>query len=79
MKTQFKTVKVLPPLEEMQKFVGGYVQALELKNGHTMYVNEEGKLNDLPYNHMATAFWVASWDFYEPIVGNVLYHIKETK
>jgi hypothetical protein len=77
MKTQFKTVKELPSLEEMQKFVGGYVEALELKNGHTMYVNEEGRLKDLPVNNMATAFWIASWDFNEPIVGNVLYHIKE--
>jgi len=77
MKTQFKTVKELPSLEEMQKFVGGYVEALELKNGHTLYVNEEGRMKDLPVNNMATAFWIASWDINEPIVGNVLYHIKE--
>lgn len=78
MKTHFKTVTKLPSLEEMQKFVGGNVEALQLKNGHTMYVNEDGRMKDLPENLMATAFWVASWDFYEPIVGNVLYHIKET-
>ena len=77
MKTQFKTVKELPSLEEMQKFVGGYVEALELKNGHTLYVNEEGRMKDLPVNNMATEFWIASWDINEPIVGNVLYHIKE--
>jgi len=77
MKTEFKTVKDLPSLEEMQKFVGGYVEALQLKNGHTLYVNEDGRIKNLPVNKMATAFWDATYVNGGPIVGNVIHHIQE--
>lgn len=77
MKTKFKTVTELPPLEDMQEFVGGYVEGLRLKNGHTLYVNEEGRLKGLPVNKMATAFWSASYNTQSKIVGNVIYHINK--
>ena len=79
MKTEFKTVTKLPPLEEMQKFVGGYVERLRLKNGHTLYVNEDGRLNGLPTNKIATALWNANWNTGYRIVGNVIYHCMENK
>lgn len=41
-------------LEEVQKLVGGYVERIAMPDGQAMYVNEEGKLNDLPYNIKAT-------------------------
>jgi len=76
MKTEFKVVHQVPELEELQKFVGGYVEALTLSNGDVLYVCEDGKLLNLPVNKMATAFWVASWGSEEEILGNTLYHLR---
>jgi hypothetical protein len=45
-------------LEELQAFVGGYIERVQLKAGHghaTMYANEDGKGKDLPYNAHASA------------------------
>jgi len=62
-------------LEDMQKLVGGYVEALPGKHRAMLYVNEEGKLHHLPPNPLANRL-VRDWaigmfpdDF---IVGNVL-------
>lgn len=41
-------------LEELQKFVGGYIEALGLHDGRVMWLNEEGKLDGLPLNAIAT-------------------------
>lgn len=41
-------------LEELQGLVGGYIERVPMSNGKSMYVNEEGKLNGLPYNEKAT-------------------------
>jgi hypothetical protein len=35
----------IPTLEELQAAVGGYVEVRELKNGVTMWLNEEGKID----------------------------------
>ena len=40
-------------LEEMQGFVGGYIEALRLTGNSVMYLNEDGKRLDLPYNLVA--------------------------
>jgi hypothetical protein len=56
-------------LEELQKFVGGYIEIVWLRDGRCMIVNEEGKLNDLKYNKIATDLYNKSDDH---IVGNVL-------
>lgn len=77
MTTEFKTVTQLPELEDLQKFVGGYVQMLPLPNGHEMYVNEEGYLHQLEVNKMATAFWQGLYKTNQNILGNVMYLIKE--
>lgn len=56
---------VEPPLKEMQKAVGGYIEYVDLNryNEETgerigkfraLIVNEEGKLHGLPVNHRAT-------------------------
>ena len=34
-----------PSLEEMQKYVGGLIQLIELSDGRHMIINEEGKLS----------------------------------
>ena len=46
-----------PTLEEMQKYVDGWIQPLKVKfDGRicTMIVNEEGLIRQLPYNHTAS-------------------------
>ena len=46
-------------LEELQGFVGGYVQILHMGRGELMVINEEGKLMNLPLNRDATS--IAHW------------------
>lgn len=42
-------------LEELQAIVGGYIEVFSLDEfGSLMVVNEEGKLNGLPFNAEAT-------------------------
>ena len=57
-------------LESMQALVGGYIEALDLTGDSTMWVNEEGLLLDLPYNHTATMF-AGNWYNDTYIVGDV--------
>ena len=58
-------------LEELQKIVEGYIEILPLSSTQIMVVNEEGKLNGMPYNHLATltAYMAGIKDV---IMGNVL-------
>ena len=41
-------------LEEMQKCVGGYVEFIYLEDDLVLVVNEEGLINNLPHNEIAT-------------------------
>ena len=41
-------------LEELKEIVGGYIEIVRLNKNEIMIVNEEGKLNNLPYNDNAT-------------------------
>lgn len=60
-------------LKEMQKFVGGLIEIVPLGHGMIMVLNEEGKLNELPFNELATRLFLNCLpgrnDF---IVGDVL-------
>ena len=60
-------------LDELNKFVGGYIEIITLKGSRFMVLNEEGKLDGLPFNQRATMVFRESFpgtnDF---IVGNVL-------
>ena len=58
-------------LKELQSIVGGYIECLYLKDDMTMVVNEEGKLDGLPFNDMATAIAYNS-SYADSIVGSVL-------
>lgn len=57
-------------LEELQKIVGGYIQMIKTKDGRTMVINEEGKLNNLPVNSVATERYEHGES--DPVVGTVL-------
>lgn len=41
-------------LEELQNYIGGYIERIDMFNGCAMYVDEEGRLKNLPYNEFAT-------------------------
>ena len=41
----------------LQKAVGGYVQAIDLGDDFTMWLNEEGKLEGLPHNERAQFYF----------------------
>ena len=43
-----------PTLQEMQKFVGGYIEVVYLNKESMMIIDEEGKLKDKPVNKEAT-------------------------
>ncbi len=52
-------INLLPDtqLEQVQKAVGGLVQAIGLDDELTMWVNEEGKILKLPHNLFAQHLW----------------------
>ena len=52
-------------LEEMQKLVGGYIEAVP-GSKLLAYCNEEGQLQELPFNKRASEY------FHQVLVGNVL-------
>ncbi len=57
-----------PELEQMQKWVGGYIEVVHVTyNGHkcAMGVNEEGKRKNLPWNSKASKLYG------QTIVGDV--------
>ena len=58
-----------PPLEELQKAVGGYIECVNTANGGYLYCNEEGKMMRLRYNPAANNM-VEFFDDY--IVGDVV-------
>lgn len=61
-------------LDELKRFVGGFIEIVRINDKQIMVVNEEGKLNRLPYNSLATEALILAYqgrvDDY--IVGNVL-------
>jgi hypothetical protein len=55
--TRTTVVPQTPPsftLQEMQALVGGYLEVVALGRGRFLLLNEEGKLQGLPYNARAT-------------------------
>lgn len=57
----------------LQVAVGGLIEAKTLKDGYTLIMNEEGKLEQLAINHRATEIWLANFpNFPDVIVGNVV-------
>ena len=58
-------------LHEMQEIVGGWIEIVRLRDGSIMVVNEEGKVNRLEPNIVATNLLLAQggWDM---VVGDVL-------
>ena len=73
------TIKKIEPqngktfsLEEMQDFVEGYVEVINMGPKKFTIVNEEGKISGLPVNFMATELHKKQKGYHELIVGNVI-------
>jgi hypothetical protein len=62
-----------PTLKEAQKFVGGYVELVDLENEGCFLVDEEGVLKNKIVNQKATEIYNKLFEGY--IVGDVI-HIK---
>jgi hypothetical protein len=62
-------------LNELQEYVGGYIQTLKLSNGYTMVCNENGFNLNLPANKLATWIVERSYDGAktQQFVGDVLF------
>ncbi len=59
-------------LEEMQKIVGGLVEIIDLDEDKCIVLNEEGKIDDLPFNEEATKIFRSYFKTGDYIVGDVL-------
>jgi hypothetical protein len=61
---QKETKKKELSLEQLQKLVGGYIELVHVKykgRRYEAYVNEEGKLKNMPFNPKATALYHAAF------------------
>jgi len=52
--------------------VGGYIQSISVEGNIDLWVNEEGKLNRLPYNHKATEIWKLYFGDTDVMSGDVV-------
>jgi hypothetical protein len=62
-------------LKELQAYVDGYIQILQTRDNRIMIINEEGKLNNLPYNEIASSLYI--YGLQDPVVGDVLVMDKK--
>lgn len=72
--TKFKGISDVPPtLEEAQKFVGGYIEIIILKNGDQLIIDEEGKLKEKEINWPATGVFQDNFGYHDIIVGDAMW------
>ena len=79
-KTSGEVIEVYPKndgevfsLEELKEFVGGYIECVFLNDNQVLVLNEDGKLINLPYNHIATEVYnIALQPNRDVIVGDTL-------
>ena len=61
-----------PTLSDAQKFVGGYVELVKVKDG-ILLIDEEGKLKDKPVNVDASKLYFDTYGDQDIIVGPAIY------
>ena len=61
-----------PTLSDAQKFVGGWVELVKVKDG-ILLIDEEGKLKDKPINADASKLYFDTYGDQDIIVGNAIY------
>jgi len=71
--TEIKPKKRIFSLEELQSVVEGHIEFIGLRKGRSMFINEEGKLERLPYNEKATQIFQMELGITDDfIVGNAI-------
>ena len=73
-KPQIKYIDDKPPtLEEMQEYVGGYIQVVNAHNGDQIIMDEEGKMKSKSINYKATKHWIGeNANAYDYVVGDAM-------
>lgn len=69
------TIEEIATLEELQAAVGGYIEIVALSPRNDLVLNEEGKIYNLPYNHIASVLTVVlnvGLEVGDVVVGDVL-------
>jgi len=61
-----------PTLDQAQKLVRGFVEALTVGDGDKLIFNEEGKLKNLPINEEATKLFTDVYGDVDVIYGNAV-------
>ena len=61
-----------PSLSDAQKFVGGYVEVVQVNDG-VLIIDEEGKLKDKPVNEVASKMYADKYGDADIIVGDAIY------
>jgi len=61
-----------PSLSEAQKFVGGWVECVQVNDG-VLIIDEEGKLKDKPVNQVASKMYADKYGDEDIIVGDAIY------
>ena len=61
-----------PSLSDAQKFVGGWVEVVRVKDG-ILIIDEEGKLKDKPVNEVASKMYADKYGDEDIIVGDAIY------
>lgn len=62
----------LTNLDDYRKAVNGHIEHIMLSEGISMYVNDEGKLLDLPINPVATLATMINSNIQDVIAGDVV-------
>jgi len=61
-----------PSLADAQKFVGGWVEVVQVNDG-ILIIDEEGKLKDKPVNEVASKMYADKYGDADIIVGDAIY------
>jgi hypothetical protein len=67
-KPQIRYIDKDNSLEEMQSIVDGYIESVPIFNGVDIFVNEEGKLMNLPVNRLI----LHNGNIIDMLVGNII-------
>lgn len=59
-------------LKTLQTAVDGLIQAIDINQNLTMWLNEEGKILGLPINSLGTAMYRRATEVKDIIVGNIV-------
>ena len=79
-----------PTLEELQKIVGGYVKTVPFFKriwleggkylaGGVAMCDEDGRRKYKAFNVIATRMWREQYQQAEPLVGDVVFYVRERK